>query len=91
MRKKGYDAKKLACLQVQKSENMMYMRDEMKFSLVVLEMEVRPEKPEGTGRKNGRLNQAIKFETGPKSNGTHGRGLTGTRTNSSDLQKGQPG
>lgn len=70
---------------------MMYMRDEMKFSLVVLEMEVRPEKLEGTGRKNGRLNQAIKFETGPDSNGTHGRGLTGTRTNSSDLQKGQAG
>lgn len=63
----------------------------MKFSLVVLEMEVRPEKLEGTGHKNSRLNQAIKFETGPDSNGTHGRVLIGTLTNSSDLQKDQPG
>ena len=37
------------------------------------------------------LNQATKFETGPDSNGTHGRVLTGTLTNSSDLQKGQLG
>ena len=69
---------------------MMYMREEMKFSLAVLEMEVRPKTLKWTGHKNGFLNQAIKFETGPESNRTHGRVLTGILTNSSDLQKGQP-
>lgn len=53
-------------------------------------MEMRPETLKGAGHNNGLINQVIKFEIGPDSNGICGRVLLGTVTDGFGLQKGLP-
>lgn len=40
---------------------------------------------QGAGHKNSLINQVVKFEIGPESNGTQGRVLLGTVMNRSGL------